>query len=132
MQAKKRMPRAEFPNPQFERKNWLNLNGEWEFEIDNSVSGKERKLYEAESLSSRIIVPFCPESVLSGVNNVDFMNAVWYRKEIDKKGSGKVWKRQQEVEQSTKKSQLLKQKLRLLKQKKKEQEEHAMAENQDQ
>jgi beta-galactosidase/beta-glucuronidase len=83
MQAKKRMPRAEFPNPQFERKNWLNLNGEWEFEIDNSVSGKERKLYEAESLSSRIIVPFCPESVLSGVNNVDFMNAVWYRKEID-------------------------------------------------
>ena len=56
--------------------------------------------------------------------------AEWYRKEIDKKGSDKVWKRQQEVEQSTKKSQLLKQKLRLLKQKKAEQ--HATAENQDQ
>ena len=52
--------------------------------------------------------------------------AEWYRKEIDKKGSDKVWKRQQEVEQSTKKSQLLNRKLQLLKQKKAEQERHAI------
>ena len=38
------IPRAEHPNPQFERESWLNLNGEWEFEIDNSVSGRERVL----------------------------------------------------------------------------------------
>ena len=24
------IPRAEHPNPQFERESWLNLNGEWE------------------------------------------------------------------------------------------------------
>jgi succinyl-diaminopimelate desuccinylase len=29
------IPRPEYPNPQFERKNWVNLNGEWEFEIDH-------------------------------------------------------------------------------------------------
>ncbi len=83
MAANNIQPRPEFPNPQFKRKNWLNLNGEWEFEIDNSDSGVERGLFKADSLSSKIIVPFCPESELSGVHNIDFMNAVWYRKEID-------------------------------------------------
>ena len=76
-------PRAEHPNPQFERKTWRNLNGEWEFEIDNSVSGTERELYKADKLSGKITVPFCPESVLSGVGNTDFMNCVWYRREIE-------------------------------------------------
>lgn len=28
------IPRPEHPNPQCERKNWLNLNGEWDFEFD--------------------------------------------------------------------------------------------------
>ncbi len=77
------IPRAEHPNPQFERENWLNLNGEWEFEIDNSVSGRERGLQNAEHLSSKIIVPFCPESRLSGVQNVDFMSCVWYRRDLE-------------------------------------------------
>jgi beta-galactosidase/beta-glucuronidase len=83
MTENKIVPRPEFPNPQFVRKSWLNLNGEWEFEIDNSVSGMDRKLFEAQSLSSKIIVPFCPESELSGVHYTDFINAVWYRKEIE-------------------------------------------------
>jgi len=74
------MPRSEYPNPQFERKNWINLNGKWEFEIDNGKSGRERKLYESEKLNGEIIVPFCPESKLSGVENKDFMAAVWYRR----------------------------------------------------
>lgn len=74
------IPRAEHPNPQFERKNWTNLNGEWEFEIDYGKSGIERKFYERDSLDSKIIVPFCPESELSGVGYKDFMAAVWYRK----------------------------------------------------
>lgn len=77
------IPRAEHPNPQFERENWLNLNGEWEFEIDNSVSGRERGLQHAEHLKSKIIVPFCPESRLSGVENTDFLNCVWYRRDIE-------------------------------------------------
>ena len=78
------IPRPEHPNPQFERKNWINLNGEWDFQIDKSDSGAERKLYAADvKLDSKIIVPFCPESELSGVNEKDFMSAVWYQKEIE-------------------------------------------------
>lgn len=75
--------RPEYPRPQFVRNEWINLNGEWEFEIDHSSSGKKRKLYEAEKLSGHILVPFCPESKLSGVEYKDFMDCVWYRKEIE-------------------------------------------------
>ncbi|MBO5312591.1 MAG: beta-galactosidase [Clostridia bacterium] len=76
------IPRPEHPNPQFERENWVNLNGEWEFELDRGVSGRDRKFYERTSLSSRIIVPFCPESKLSGIGNTDFLNCVWYLKRV--------------------------------------------------
>ena len=75
--------RAEYPRPQFVRKNWMNLNGLWQFEIDQSKSGMDRELYKAEALKDSIIVPFCPESKLSGVGFTDFMNCVWYRREIE-------------------------------------------------
>ncbi len=71
-------PRAEYPRPQFVRAEWVNLNGEWQFEIDRSDSGLERGVRERE-LEGRITVPFAPESQLSGVEDVDFMEAVWYR-----------------------------------------------------
>lgn len=72
-------PRPEYPNPQFERANWVNLNGEWEFEIDNTKTGVERGILD-RPLSSKIVVPFCPESSLSGIGNTDFMNSVFYRR----------------------------------------------------
>ncbi|MBQ6473995.1 MAG: hypothetical protein IJJ33_18545 [Victivallales bacterium] len=75
------IPRPEYPRPQFARKEWQNLNGEWEFEIDYADTGLERGLRD-RSLSGVITVPFCPESHLSGVEHTDFMNAVWYRREV--------------------------------------------------
>ena len=75
--------RKEHPKPQFKRENWQNLNGEWQFEYDFGVSGMSRGLYKNEAeYSMKIHVPFCPESKLSGIENVDFLNAVWYRREI--------------------------------------------------
>ncbi len=76
------IPRPEHPEPQWERKNWVNLNGTWEFEIDCGCSGEERGLVEAPGLSGTITVPFCPESKLSGVGHKDFMNCVWYKKTL--------------------------------------------------
>lgn len=72
--------RTEYPRPQFVRPEWLCLNGTWEFEIDRSESGEERRFYERPFLDGTITVPYCPESVLSGVHDTDFMNCVWYRK----------------------------------------------------
>ena len=71
-------PRAEYPRPQCVRKDWLCLNGQWQFEIDAGDTGLERGLRERE-LKDTITVPFCPEAPLSGIGNIDVMNAVWYR-----------------------------------------------------
>ena len=76
------VPRSEYPRPQFVRPDWLCLNGPWQFEIDHGDSGLERGLL-GRDLAGRITVPFCPESALSGVGNVDFMNAVWYRRAVE-------------------------------------------------
>ncbi len=77
------IPRPEYPRPQFKRDNWTNLNGTWQFDFDFGMTGKEKKLYEVQSLSKEIIVPFCPESDLSGIGYKDFIPACWYKKEID-------------------------------------------------
>lgn len=72
--------RQEHPNPQWERTEWRNLNGEWEFDFDFGRSARDKKLYEGGVLSKKINVPFCPESELSGIGYTDFMAAVCYRK----------------------------------------------------
>lgn len=76
-----KIPRLEYPRPQFERKAWMNLNGEWQFEIDHGNSGIFRGMQNTDYiLKDKIQVPFCPESKLSGVENVEFMEAVWYKR----------------------------------------------------
>lgn len=81
-EGKSAVPRPEYPRPQFVRDTWMNLNGEWQFEIDSGDIGLEKGLLEKE-YPKKIVVPFCPESTLSGIGNVDFMKAVWYRRKVD-------------------------------------------------
>ena len=71
------IPRPEHPKPQMQRKNWMNLNGAWDFSFDFGNSGIARKMFQEEKLDRKITVPFCPESALSGIGNKDFMPAVW-------------------------------------------------------
>jgi beta-galactosidase/beta-glucuronidase len=75
-------PRAEYPRPQFERQDWVNLNGQWSYTFDFVGSGLERKLYESKGFDGKITVPFCPESKLSGVEHKDFINHIWYQRSI--------------------------------------------------
>ncbi len=75
-------PRPEYPRPQFERADWINLNGTWSYTFDFSKSGMERSLYNSQEFEQSIIVPFCPESSLSGVGYKDFINAMWYQRKI--------------------------------------------------
>ena len=73
--------RTEHPKPQFERKQWKNLNGTWQFEFDHGNSGEARKLYCSDvSYSEQINVPFCPESKLSSIEYKDFMHSIWYKR----------------------------------------------------
>ena len=43
-------PRPEHPRPQFERADWLCLNGVWQFEIDQGNTGLSRKLHQSEQM----------------------------------------------------------------------------------
>lgn len=78
------IPRCEHPKPQFKRARWMNLNGTWEFCFDQGRSGIARKLYEQEvAFDSKIVVPFCVESKLSGVEYKDFIYGVWYKRKFE-------------------------------------------------
>lgn len=51
-----------YPRPRLKRDSFLNLNGEWNFAANN---GSEPQEYDL-----KINVPYCPESLLSGINKV--------------------------------------------------------------
>lgn len=75
------IPLPEHPRPDFERTQWLNLNGSWNFEFDSLNVGLEKKWYEGKSdFSKKILVPFPWGSPLSGVK--DESDIAWYKKEV--------------------------------------------------
>jgi len=62
----------EYPRPLLERQTWLNLNGEWEYAIQEK---------EPASFDGKILVPFAVESSLSGVQKaVDEKQELWYKR----------------------------------------------------
>ncbi len=76
------LPRAEYPRPQFERAEWINLNGEWSYTLDPVKTGWERDLKDSKGFDGKIIVPFAPESKLSGVEHKEFIPCIWYQRNI--------------------------------------------------
>ena len=61
------VPHAEHPRPQAERGDWLCLNGDWEF--------KKRSVEKEIVYEGKIVVPFSPESLLSGIEEGFVLNA---------------------------------------------------------
>jgi hypothetical protein len=55
---------------------WELLNGEWQFAIDS-----EARIQRPQDVqwTCNIVVPFAPETPMSGVNNTEFYKAVWYK-----------------------------------------------------
>lgn len=75
--------RNEYPRPSFERKTWLNLNGEWDFEYDDNNLGLKNKWYENKEFSKKIIVPYVFQTELSGINEQEVHDVIWYSKDFD-------------------------------------------------
>ena len=66
----------EYPRPQLRRNSYLNLNGRWEYAITDSGA-------EPERYDGTILVPFSPESALSGVQRALLPHqTLWYRREL--------------------------------------------------
>ena len=76
------IPRPEYPRPQFVRDNWQNLNGEWEFFNDHTREEYDKNMLALEKLQDKIIVPFCVESVLSGIGDKRHTASLWYAKNL--------------------------------------------------
>jgi hypothetical protein len=71
------MPHALYPRPQLVRKDWLNLNGVWEFQPGN---GPDEPTPTGKTLSRSILVPYPVESALSGV--MEHHPRLWYRRSL--------------------------------------------------
>ncbi len=69
------IPLPEYPRPQMVRGNWQNLNGWWDCAIQNLESPRPA------SFGEKILVPYAPESRLSGVEHVlQPDEKLWYRR----------------------------------------------------
>ena len=77
----------EYPRPQLKRRNYTILNGYWKYNITN-----DSVLVKPAHYDGKILVPFSPESILSGVNRqLQPDEILWYERPllIDKKLSDK-------------------------------------------
>ncbi|MEO7143640.1 MAG: sugar-binding domain-containing protein [Bryobacteraceae bacterium] len=75
------IPRPEFPQPQFQRAAWVNLNGPWEFEFDDQDAGIAQGWDSgARKFSRSILAPYCFESKLGGIGDTGFHPVAWYRR----------------------------------------------------
>ncbi len=67
----------EYPRPQMERAEWMNLNGLWEYALTDAAA-------EPSKYEGHILVPFAVESALSGVGrNVNENQALWYERAFE-------------------------------------------------
>jgi beta-galactosidase/beta-glucuronidase len=70
-----------YPRPMLERPEWVNLNGPWDFAIDPDARWT---IPEHVDWKATILVPFAPETAASGIHDMGFYRAVWYRRTFDK------------------------------------------------
>jgi len=79
--------RRGYPRPQLRRENWTSLNGIWEFAFDEQAIWTDPSSVE---WSTKIKVPFSPESSASGLNAEGYFRSVWYRRSFHRPhlGSG--------------------------------------------
>src|SRR4051812_21745990 len=80
-QPRDTIPLPEHPRPDFQRAEWVNLNGRWRFAFDRRDEG-ERLGWPNGTVpdAHRILVPFSWGAPASGV--ADSADVAWYAREI--------------------------------------------------
>ena len=68
------------PRPLLRRDVWWSLNGLWDFALDD----RDRAEHPADvRWDSQIVVPFAPESAMSGIGDTSYHHRCWYRRTIE-------------------------------------------------
>ena len=76
------IPLPEHPRPDFERAQWINLNGPWDFGFDAENEGQKQEWFKGKvDFNKTIMVPFPWGSKLSGVK--DEADIGWYGRDIN-------------------------------------------------
>ena len=73
----------DYPRPQFIRKQWQNLNGEWNFIFDDNDEGEIKGYFKDFPINRKINVPFTYETKLSGIEEESIHYIVWYNRKIN-------------------------------------------------
>ncbi|TLV03819.1 glycoside hydrolase family 2 protein [Dyadobacter luticola] len=78
------MPFSEYPRPQMQRSDWMCLNGKWDYQGGPQLATalNPSKPIDFDRQAQQILVPYCPESVLSGIERNQEVN-MWYRKRFE-------------------------------------------------
>ncbi len=80
MNTEKIIPRSEYPRPDRVRKDWLCLNGQWDFAFDEKGVGISEDWMSRKSLDTEITVPFVYQCELSGINDLRHSDFIWYHR----------------------------------------------------
>ncbi len=73
----------DYPRPQFVRKEWKSLNGEWNFIFDDNNEGEIKEYFKDFPINKKINVPFTYETKLSGIEDESVHYIVWYNRKIN-------------------------------------------------
>ncbi|HCA70909.1 MAG TPA: glycoside hydrolase family 2 [Lachnospiraceae bacterium] len=79
----------EYPRPQFERDDWTNLNGEWNFVFDDENAGEADKWYQCFPSARKILVPYTYETALGTIDDPSYHQVIWYNRKVDLTTNGK-------------------------------------------
>ncbi|QRQ99801.1 sugar-binding domain-containing protein [Dyadobacter sandarakinus] len=89
------LPLSEYPRPQLQRNDWMCLNGKWDYQggpqLANALNPSKPIAFDQKV--EQILVPYCPESVLSGIERKQEIN-MWYRRRFEIPAS---WKEKQVI-----------------------------------
>uniref|UniRef100_A0A2D3V8N4 Probable hydrolase n=1 Tax=Ramularia collo-cygni TaxID=112498 RepID=A0A2D3V8N4_9PEZI len=69
-------PWPEYPRPKLQRPQWQSLNGVWQYSNASSLDAVNNPPFN-QTLSQEVLVPFCLESGLSGIQG-EYMFYSWY------------------------------------------------------
>lgn len=75
--------RLHYPNPQFIREQWIDLNGDWQFTFDDEGIGEKDKNFTKDAFYTKTIkVPYSYHTKNSGIGLNEDHQIVWYKKNL--------------------------------------------------